>query len=349
MTKKQTGLLLPLLIAAMLLFSGCTAAREPSASPASSGVADQSAVFDGAGNTPANLLHDGVAAEYDGYVYHTDKMMAGSIWRTPAGGGDSELIKQGTFHSLNISGGVIFAVGYLPNPENDLLEIEGIVRMNTDGSDAQMIKEGYFDSLTLYDNYLYYIDPCEGCLYRMKTDGSDEKQLLEGLYGNYAVTDGVIYALAELDESYNDNIYKLPLSGGTPELIFQRTFGNYIDVALGGIFFIPAGDTEGNTYRYDIGTGQSEVFCEGWIDYVNTDGEYLYYFWSGVRMDNADAGVYRINSDGSNSILLLQIEECYSINIAGDMIFFHTNDDERRLSVMNTDGSGLKFLPQAED
>jgi len=349
MSKRPAGFLLTLTVAGMLLLCGCSSAEDPSGGAAPSGVAKQNAEsFDGAGNTAANLLHDGIAAEYDGYVYHTDKMMRGGIWRTPSGGGESELVKKGTFHSINVSGGVIFAIGYVPDPDDDQLEVEGIVRVNIDAGGAELIKEGCFDELILYDNYLYYADLIEGGLYRVKTDGSDEKLMLEDVYENFAVVDGSIYVLTDND-NYDSCIYKLPLSGGKPELIFERTFGNYIDVALGGIYFISSDETTKNTFKYDVSAKKSQVSFDIWVNYLNTDGEFLYYFWNGVRMDNTDAGIYRSNADGSGRTLLLQIEECYSINIAGNLLFFHTNDDQRRLSVMNLDGTGLRFLPQAQD
>jgi hypothetical protein len=96
-------------------------------------------------------------------------------------------------------------------------------------------------------------------------------------------------------------------------------------------------------------TSEAGIFAYKWMDYVNTDGEYLYYFWSGVRQDNADSGLYRTRADGSEDVLILQTEELFSPNIAGGKIFWHNNDDQRRLTVMNLDGSEMTFVEQAHN
>ncbi len=302
----------------------------------------------GYGNTSSNLLHDGIAAEYDDYIYHVDKMMAGNIWRMPVGGGAGELLAKGDFHDLNVNGGVIFALGSIVDPETGSY-VDGIVRMNIDGSNLHIVKEGYFEELILFDDYLYFADTIEGGLYRMKYDGSEEKMLLDGIYDGYIVIEGSLYICAELGEEYKLNVYKMPLDGSAePQLIIEDIFGGSIYTAGDSIFYFPRDNTS-DTCRYDAKTGEISVFRSNWIDYVNTDGERLYYFWSGVRADNADMGLYRCSLDGSGEEMILPSEPFFDLNIAGGKMFWHNNDEERRLTVVNLDGSEMGFAEQAQE
>ncbi|NCB50532.1 MAG: DUF5050 domain-containing protein [Clostridia bacterium] len=300
----------------------------------------------GPGNTSSNLLEGGVAAEYEGYIYHTDRMMWGNIWRTPTGGGDSELIQTGKFHGLNINDGVIFALGSILNPETGFYD-EGIYMMNTDGSNLKMIKEGWFEELILLDEYLYYSDFVDGKLNRMKYDGSEETLLLDNFYNDFVIIGGSLYVCAELGEEYAQNVYKMPLDGnGEPEMVISDFFGGGIYAANECIYFIGRDNTS-NTYQYNTETGETSVFLPKWIDDINTDGEYIYYFWTGVMMSNSDKGFYRIRPDGSEDQLIMQVETFFSPNIAGGKVFWHNNDEQRRLSVMNLNGSDLAFVEQA--
>jgi hypothetical protein len=274
--------------------SSGTEASDAGSNNTSSGAAgsaiSSSLVLKGAGNTPSNLLLGGLTAEYDGYVYHVDSMMWGNIWRPPQSGGDGELLQMGRFNDLNVSGGAIFALGSAVDPATGS-SADGIYRMYTDGSDVVLVREGYFSQLVLYDEYLYYTDDTEGKLSRIKYDGSGETLLSEGRVDDFTVIDGVLYLYAELDVEYEMNIYEMPLDGsGALEMVVHDTFGGAICAANGYIFYIPRQDNSSNMWVYDTATGEASVFMTEWMDDVNTDGEYLYYTWTGRRLTAATRG-----------------------------------------------------------
>ena len=304
-------------------------------------------VLKGEGNTPSNLLLGGLVTEFDGYIYHVDSMMWGNIMKTPLGGGSGELLQTGRFNDLNVSGGVIFALGSAVDPQTGSTA-DGIYRMYTDGSGVELVKEGYFSQLVLYDKTLYYTDDTEGKLFRIQYDGSGEALLSEGRVDDFTIIGGVLYLYAELDEEYEMNVYKMPLDGSTrPEMIVQDTFGGAIYAANGYIFYIPRADTESNMWAYNTATGEAAVFMTEWMDDVNTDGEYLYYTWTGRRADRSDQGLYRCSLDGSGAQMLLQGESIFDPNIAGGKIYWSNNDEQRRLNVMNLDGTNQTFVEQA--
>src|SRR5690554_1417103 len=77
--------------------------------------------LEGPGNLMSNLLNDGTAAYYDGYVYHSDKMMFGNLMKTEVATDETQLLVRGSLHDINVSGDRVFAVGYTePKDPKDL-------------------------------------------------------------------------------------------------------------------------------------------------------------------------------------------------------------------------------------
>lgn len=340
----------PCVLCVLLFLSGCSGQNQ-SASPDTLGDDMPSGVpspLTGMGNTPSNLMNNGTAAAYGDSIYYVDRMMWGSIWKMPTGGGTGTLLQKGTFHDLNVNGGLIYTIGNVLNPETDLYA-DGIFQMDTDGANLTLIKEGYFEQLILCDDYLFFTDQEEGGLYRMRRDGEEEKLLLSGIYSDFTLLGGSLYVCAELAEEYVTNVYCLPLDGSAdPTEVIHDIFGGGISTDGKNIYYIGRDNTS-NTYRYNTKTGGTDIFFSNWIDLVNTDGESMYYFWNGVRMDKEDSGYYRCNPDGGDAVLMYPSEGFYQPNIAGGKIFWHCNDEQRRMNIMNLDGTGLVFVEQAAE
>ena len=304
-----------------------------------------SIALSGSGNYPANLLYGGMAVEYDGYVYHIDQMFEGNLWRTSVDGGESELLCKGSFCGLNVNGGLIFSLLSFPSLDSGL-ETSGICVMNIDGGSAKILKEGYFSRLILNDEYLYYTDGSDGSLYRIKYDGSGEQLLLqEEIYDAFLIINGSLYIYSDLDEEYVTNIYKMPLDGSAPPTMIVKDIFGGIDVALNEIYYT-ARDNSSNMLQYDTETGEISLFVDYWIDSINTDGEYLYYFWSGAKSNNSDCGLYRMRPDTSDNQMIMQTEELYSLNIAGGKLFWQNNDEFRRLTSSNLNCTEILFVKQ---
>lgn len=249
-------------------------------------------ILAGPGNLPANLLHGGLTAEYDGYIYHLDEMIEGDLCRTPIAGGASELIAQGSFRAINVNGGLIFSLLSYPGPDLNL-ENGGICVMNVDGSNVKILKEGYFSQLVLYDEYLYYTFDSD--LYRMKFDGTGQELLWQAdIYESFFITGGMIYAFPYSESENTTNLYRMPLDGSTdPELIIQDLWGT-VDVGFNELYY-ETRDNSSSQFKYNILTGEKSVFSKQTFDEITPYADSLYYFWSGVRADDADSGIYRMN------------------------------------------------------
>jgi|GEM_PF-1622963 len=298
-------------------------------------------ILSGPGNLPANLLHGGLAAEYDGYIYHVDQMIEGDLCRTPIAGGPSELLAQGSFRSINVNSGLIFSLLSYPGPDLNL-ENGGICVMNVDGSNVKILKEGYFSQLVLYDEYLYYA--YDSGLYRMKFDGSGEELLWKAdIYESFFITGGMIYAFPYSESDNTTNLSRMPLDGSTdPELLVQDLWGT-VDVGVNELYY-ETRDNSSSQFKYNTVTGEKTAFSNQTFDNITPYADSLYYFWSGVRVDDADSGIYRMNPSTGESILLLKVDQIFSLNAAGGKLFWTTNDDLRRVTVSNLDCTDIQFV-----
>ncbi|QSX09109.1 DUF5050 domain-containing protein [Alkalibacter rhizosphaerae] len=331
---------------------GATGDGEEIPPPADSGDPPGSidlAALKGPGNAPTNLLHQGMAASYEGQIFHVDRMYEGNIWTTSIETGESQLLLEGRLHHLNVSGGVVFAAGSIPPEEGgDGFDIYGIFRINTDGTGFSILKEGTFGVLILQDEYLYFTEVIDGGLYRMKADGSEETLLLEDIYDNVAIINDRIYVMADLDGGYVTNIYEMPLDGSqSPVPIIEDTFGGMFHVG-GTDLYYELRDNTSNTYRYDTVAKAQTVFTDKWVNYLNEYEGILYYYWSGRRQDNEDQGFYRRNKDSREETLIFKAENMFDVNIAGGKIFWHDNDAQRRISVMDLDGANQTYVQQIQ-
>lgn len=312
----------------------------PSAGTAVEEVPKTEFVFEGPGNSPSNLLAYGMAVGYEGYLYHIDRMMEGSIWKTSMADGSSELLLQGNYSFLNVSGSNLFMFA---------LDEGGILSLNLENKKTVLLKEGFFGGLVIQDEWLYYADSFDGGLYRMKYDGSEDKLIQEGIYDEYAIDGETIYFMTSDFDDDGSYIYKIPLEGGKPEKCTPKTFGGFFTAADGYIYYEPA---ENGTFSFRRvradGTDES-VLLEKSISSPNVSGEWLYYHTGGKTQDKSDLGVYRIRVDGTDDTFIAPGVIGFDFNVAGDKVFFHTNDDQRRLTVMNLDGSEMRFLEMADN
>lgn len=324
-----------------------TVATNPESKPP---VAQQPLVLKGPGFSPSNLLNEGMAAEHDGYIYHIDQMFQGNLWKTSVNSGESELLLEGSLHDINANGGAVFAAGSVPpSKDGGKLDLYGIFRIQADGTGFTVVKEGSFDNLMLQDDYLYFTDVKEGGLYRMKYDGTDEKRLLEKIQEEVVIINEAIYFVTDLQGSNDRHLYTMPLDGSTPPKLLVKDLWGGFYAAGNSLYFELRGNSTDKTYRYDTVSKTDEFYMDKAVNNLNTDRENLYYFWDGKRQDNEDQGFYQKNLASGKETMVMKAKEMYDINLAGGKIFWHSNDDQRRIMVMNLDGTNQAFAEQKAD
>lgn len=304
--------------------------------------------LEGFGNTMSNIKNDGMAVFEAPYLYHMDQMITGNILRTNLETKESEVLVEGQFSFLNYGDGTLFFAGSY-YPEEATESSYGIFKMDANGENLQLIQKGYITDLLLYEEYLYFFNSDQGGLFRLKYDGTEETMLVKDVYEGYALVNDMIYLNNYLDGASESYVYKLPLTGGTPEKVDEQdTFGTYLFPAKGFILYEPrVGGSRGMT-RFNTENGQFSQLDKAISDVTEAE-DLIYYFWSGRRQDNADQGIYKSRADGSEEELILQVEIAFSLNYVNGKLYYHTNDEKRRISVLDPVTLEQSYLPLMEE
>ncbi len=288
----------------------------------------------GMGNDPLNLLNEGYAVQRGGAIYYTDRQNGGNIWRADPDGGNARRLLEGRFKSLNVSGGRLFFVA----------DQEAICVMPIDGTQPQIVKKCWMPSRCVLDEWLYYTD--KDAIYRMRADGAEDTLLAKdaGLGDemriNWQIHNGWLYYLRKVEGEGEDNIFRIALDGSESARVSDakaRQFFVYED----HIYYV---DWEKAPYGIQKmaldGTGHQEIYDGNVTLYTAADG--WIYLMSKPKKDAVD-GLYKIRTDGSGLINVAE-GHCFDISIAGERLFFCTNDEDFRRSKMKPDGSGRGFV-----
>jgi len=304
--------------------------------------------LEGFGNTMSNIKNDGMAVFEAPYLYHMDQMITGNILRTNLETKESEVLVEGQFSFLNYGDGTLFFAGSY-YPEEATESSYGIFKMDANGENLQLIQKGYITDLLLYEEYLYFFNSDQGGLFRLKYDGTEETMLVKDVYEGYALVNDMIYLNNYLDGASESYVYKLPLTGGTPEKVDEQdTFGTYLFPAKGFILYEPRVDGSRGMTRFNTENGQFSQLDKAISDVIEAE-DLIYYFWSGRRQDNADQGIYKSRADGSEEELILQVEIAFSLNYVNGKLYYHNNDEKRRISVLDPVTLEQSFLPLMEE
>lgn len=305
--------------------------------------------LEGFGNTMSNIINDGMVVYEAPYLYHMDRMITGNIVRTNLETKESEVLVEGQFSFMNYGDGTLFFAGYY-YPENVSDNAYGIFRMDENGDNFQQIHQGYITDLLLYDEYLYFFNSeNEGGLFRMKYDGTEETMLVKDVYEGYALVNDMIYLNNYLDGASESYVYKLPLTGGTPEKVDEQdTFGTDLFPTKGSILYEPRVNGSRILTRFNTENGQFSQLDKA-ISGVTEAEDVIYYYWSGRRQDKADQGIYKSKPDGTEEELILQVQNAFSLNYVNGKLYYHTNDEKRRISVLDPVTLEQSFLPLMEE
>ncbi len=296
----------------------------------------------------SNIINDGMAVFEAPYLYHMDRMITGNILRTNLETKESEVLVEGQFSFLNYGDGTLFFAGSY-YPEEATENSYGIFRMDTEGENLELIQKGYITDLLLYGEYLYFFNSDEGGLFRLKYDGTEETMLVKDVYEGYALVNDMIYLNNYLDGASESYLYKLPLTGGAPEKVDQQdTFGTELFPAKGFLFYEPRVDGSRGMTRYSTEDGQLYQLDKV-VSGITEAEDHIYYYWSGRRQDNADQGIYRSRPDGSEEELLLQVQNAFSLNYVDGKLYYHNNDEKRRISGFDPLTGEQGFLPLMEE
>jgi len=194
------------------------------------------------------------------------------------------------------------------------------------------------------DDWLYYTDGDAIC--RMRADGTEAALLAEDagqgsrMQVDWQIHDGSLYYLRKVEGEGCDNLFRIALDGGEPTRVSDVTIWDFF-IYENYIYYV---DLEQSPYGIQKmaldGTRRQEIYDGNVMLYTGADG--FIYMMSKPTRDAVD-GLYRIRADGGG---LENVAEghCFNVSVAGEWLFFCTNDADYRISKMKLDGSDLVFI-----
>lgn len=244
-----------------------------------------------------DIVMAGCIGQSGEWIYYTNYKDDRNLYRIRKDGHDNTKIAEGDNKYLGISSEYI----YYTSGYNDGCRL---YRISPDGSREKVSDESFY-SASIYGNQIYYthkVDSEDGAgimeLFRMKTDGTSISRITSDIM-NPVVGGGRLFFISPYDEC----LYITSLNAaGSIKLTNNnvRSIYPYEDL----VYYIHGSETCCLwSVRFD-GTDDVKIadVPEG-VNIINVYENHIYY-------EDERKGIYRVDSDGSNSRLI-----CYSWNV----------------------------------
>ncbi len=280
----------------------------------------------GLGNTSANIRNHGYAVEGDGVIYYTDRQNGGNLWRAAPDGSGAVMVLEEKSSFLNISGGEVYFVGS-----------EGIQAVGLDGTGLRTVKPGWFTGLIVQDEWLYYVDTDVGNICRVRADGTGEEILVTGQYEPFLMDESSLYYLVDSPaNSGSMNIWRCGLDGSDPKRVSKANVQANTLLLHDGWLYYTSRDDPFCPYRMKTDGSNRKKLSDFSVNTTAVAG--------GKLLMQLGKGIVLLK-DG-DTVTLVKGEErfCYDLNVAGDYLFYATNDEKYRLSRVRLDGTGVEFV-----
>lgn len=183
----------------------------------------------------------------------------------------------------------------------------------------------YAGEVCVSKDWVYYTDMAAGGICAIRPDGTDKWWMQQLVCDHLSVNGDWFYWESSSDGA--ENLYRDQVGGFGFSQLAQNTGGLYA-ATDDWIFYTDANGL--HKVRPD-GTEPS-VFIHDSILWLNVADGWIYYTHSN---DTADAGIYKMRTDGSEKTKLSDENNHHYVNVSGDWIYY-TNF---QLYKMRTDGS----------
>ena len=253
------------------------------------------------GNTSGNLNNGGYFCENDGYVYFANFNDNHYLYKMDTKGTTAELVASVPVSYINAAGDYIYFVydqkvateskfmGFAGN-------MAGVYRIKNDGDNLHSILRDTTSVMSLIGNNLYFehYDNNNGMsLYSATTDGKEKGQVMDMVINPACVIDGTIY-FSNMDQDLFLYLYRPGSDKVVPVLEYSMYDPVYSD---GYLYFLNMKD-DYCLYRYGISSGAFEKITSQSVDVFNVYQGVIFY------QTLKDPGLYRVNADGTNQILI---------------------------------------------
>jgi hypothetical protein len=303
---------------------------------------------DAEGNTAGNMANGGMIVVSGDWVYCSDKYKyvghETGIYKTRTGGGDNTLLTIGEgARNLSVLGNWIYFIK--EDSVQGGFKQDFLFRIRIDGTEETKLFEESVSDFYVVGDWIYFNSKefNNNGLHKMKTDGTEATRLVgdnaanrSDVYNITVIGDWVYYCRGAAGVQFGD-LYKIKVDG-TEQTEMKRRITQFVIVG-DWIYYSPQGILSdiGIYKMLTDGTEDTKIIGECLVFYLNTDGEWLYFYEQAKDPGNDFMVIYsydelygrlhKLSLDGAEDIVLSEDETwSYNINIVGDWIYFYVTD-----------------------
>lgn len=287
------------------------------------------------GNTTGNINNGGLFCEYNDTIYFANPYDSNCLYSMNKDCTNVKKLSTDSVSYINTAGKYIFYVrNNLANNNTSVVFkglLYGIVRCNLDGTHDETIHDGITQAMSLSGNNLYYQHYAHGeemSLHTIKIDGSNDTLIEKFAVSPANVKDTYIYFSNPLDKN---NIYRFNTNAKMSSMYLEAN-SYMVDMRGVYVYYIDLANNY-RLVRVKTTTGEKESVTkssDGRCISYNVYNNKIFYVLEG---DNA--GLYRSDTDGSNSELIFP-GSITNVNCTSSYTFFSLFDSNVLFRVPTT-------------
>lgn len=268
------------------------------------------------GNSSGNLINLGLFVESKDWIYYSNSFYDYKLYKIKHDGSGRIKLSDDKAVCINIMGDWIYYINLSDHSE--------LYKARLDYSDPTSLEVTVSNFLCVVDDWIYYNDN-ESKLCRIKINGTGNSRLGEDKANSVNVVGDTIYYINKNDKG---RIYALSTDGTNRRLVFDD-IAYKLQVVDGWIYYT----NNRGLYKVKIDSNQKTILAEGNVQYLNIQGEWIYYVIS------ADTNnLYKARLDGS-SRTALKCNDPLMINIVDEWIYYINGSRTPSLYRIKKDGT----------
>ena len=278
------------------------------------------------GNTPANVINDGMAVETDGTVFYSNN----GIYVKPAGG-DAYELTDNRAQSLATWGDWLYFC--------NLSDSNRCYRIKMDGTGLEDLTDFSVEYLNIVGDKVYFacikeIDRCG--IYCMDADGENLVQLGKQYVAALTACCGRLYYL---DKDRDNALYTMKYTGdGIKKITGEYTYCPVLDPENGKIYY----STKSGVYESSLLGGSRKKINDLYGSSLALDGSgNLYIGVYNYTSSNGD-GIYRCTTAGDN-LRKIRDDDVMYLAFAGGSLWFKSMTQSFSVMRCDTDGENGIF------
>ncbi len=208
-----------------------------------------------------------------------------------------------------------------------------IYKIKKDGTELSKVSETMATNLIVIGNKMYFINWTDECkVYSMNLDGTGEKKLSD-------ISTEVLYAYGPYiyvnDRNSQRELYRVSLEDGSSYMLTMDD--TYFITGYDSTIYFRNGSDALNVYRM---TATGEVYAPinaARSGYLNADKGYLYF------TNFEEEALYKVREDGTELVKLCDGDPSYT-SVNGDYLYYFSDTNGKKLYRIRKDGTGKECL-----